>query len=341
MGIDDWHVVSRKKHGYRSYEDDVAKISISIYVSNLPETFSAKDLFHACNKYGHVVDSFIPLKRSRKPPLMAGTIRNSKSDDRTFRTPYCAWNNKASPKLCLLGYFDLLLDVVRIVRCRYRKVCVTCQESSFMNENIENVINEQEPPQDKISEDPFGIYNILNKQDNKEAGQDSDPFYPHGFTQEEEFFVCGIPNSFVKDNATISDYICGGSWYWALHVLRLSSEIKQKVSWGFEGDEMKFSKFFLGLLLERSSTLLLVVFSIDGDWIDDPMQVFGIKWRGWIHGCLLSGYGNIVLSNGCNLVRAAEFKFNKGLKQGYPDLMIRCDISSFYAVRHSSLANGS
>ncbi|GKF12649.1 hypothetical protein Tco_0050575, partial [Tanacetum coccineum] len=40
-------------------------------------------------------------------------------------------------------------------------------ESSFMNENIENVINEQEPPQDKISEDPFGIYNILNKQDNK------------------------------------------------------------------------------------------------------------------------------------------------------------------------------
>ncbi|GJX44890.1 RNA-directed DNA polymerase, eukaryota [Tanacetum coccineum] len=57
-------------------------------------------------------------------------------------------------------------------------------ESSFMNENIENVINEQEPPQDKISEDPFGIYNILNKQDNKEAGQDSDPSHPPGFTQE-------------------------------------------------------------------------------------------------------------------------------------------------------------
>ncbi|GKB66175.1 hypothetical protein Tco_0927587 [Tanacetum coccineum] len=28
-------------------------------------------------------------------------------------------------------------------------------ESSFMNENIENVINEQKPPQNKISEDPF------------------------------------------------------------------------------------------------------------------------------------------------------------------------------------------
>ncbi|GJX18526.1 RNA-directed DNA polymerase, eukaryota, reverse transcriptase zinc-binding domain protein [Tanacetum coccineum] len=86
--------------------------------------------------------------------------------------------------------------------------------SSFMNENIENVINEQEPPQDKISEDPFGIYNILNKQDNKEAGQDSDPSHPPGFTQEEEFYVCGDPNSFVKDNATISDYFVAvrGTW---------------------------------------------------------------------------------------------------------------------------------
>ncbi|GKA74371.1 RNA-directed DNA polymerase, eukaryota [Tanacetum coccineum] len=58
--------ISQEEHGYRSYEDDVAKISISIYVSNLPETFSAKDLFHACNKYGHVIDSFIPLKRSKE-----------------------------------------------------------------------------------------------------------------------------------------------------------------------------------------------------------------------------------------------------------------------------------
>ncbi|GJS99670.1 RNA-directed DNA polymerase, eukaryota [Tanacetum coccineum] len=66
MGPDDWQEVSRKKHGYRSYEDDVARISISVYVSNLPEVFSAKDLFHACNKYGHVVDSFIPQKRSKE-----------------------------------------------------------------------------------------------------------------------------------------------------------------------------------------------------------------------------------------------------------------------------------
>ncbi|GJR19238.1 RNA-directed DNA polymerase, eukaryota [Tanacetum coccineum] len=431
MGIDDWHVVSRKKHGYRSYEDDVAKISISIYVSNLPETFSAKDLFHACNKYGHVVDSFIPLKRSKegkrfgfvkfinvsnverlvgnlctvwvgryklqankarfgRPPLNGRNIRNSKSDDRhlggfkepnvrptngnketrnnSFASvlksnqpnnlsssnmihdsspaialdddclsandlscvaigkikdinalsnlsvilndegfddikisylggywvliqskscaskeklinhagvlnwfhelgnannsfvsdirlvwiaieglPMCAWNNKALSKIVSPWGTLTPVDLVEDSSLPYRKVCVTtkvstiindrtkiivkgkvywirirelepwspelddefCEsssddesvgeeknnsitgdandhvsESSFMNENIENVINEQEPPQDKISEDPFGIYNILNKQDNKEAGQDSDPSHPPGFTQE-------------------------------------------------------------------------------------------------------------------------------------------------------------
>nr|GEY82666.1 nucleotide-binding alpha-beta plait domain-containing protein [Tanacetum cinerariifolium] len=50
---------------YRSKEDDVSKISTSIYVTNFPETFSANDLFHSCKVYGHVVDLFIPLKRSK------------------------------------------------------------------------------------------------------------------------------------------------------------------------------------------------------------------------------------------------------------------------------------
>ncbi|GJZ97811.1 nucleotide-binding alpha-beta plait domain-containing protein [Tanacetum coccineum] len=50
---------------YRSKEDDVARISTSIYVTNFPDSFSAKDLFHSCKQYGHVVDSFIPLKRSQ------------------------------------------------------------------------------------------------------------------------------------------------------------------------------------------------------------------------------------------------------------------------------------
>ncbi|GKC04029.1 nucleotide-binding alpha-beta plait domain-containing protein [Tanacetum coccineum] len=48
---------------FRSKEDDVAKISTSIFASNFPDSVSAKDLFHSCKQYGHVMDSFIPMKR--------------------------------------------------------------------------------------------------------------------------------------------------------------------------------------------------------------------------------------------------------------------------------------
>ncbi|GKE33755.1 nucleotide-binding alpha-beta plait domain-containing protein, partial [Tanacetum coccineum] len=50
---------------FRSKEDDVSKISTLIFVTNFPDSFSAKDLFHSCKQYGHVVDSFIPTKRTK------------------------------------------------------------------------------------------------------------------------------------------------------------------------------------------------------------------------------------------------------------------------------------
>ncbi|GJX32206.1 nucleotide-binding alpha-beta plait domain-containing protein [Tanacetum coccineum] len=50
---------------YKTKEDDVARISTSVYIMNFPEMLSAKELFHACNQYGHVVDSFIPTKKSK------------------------------------------------------------------------------------------------------------------------------------------------------------------------------------------------------------------------------------------------------------------------------------
>nr|GEZ02175.1 nucleotide-binding alpha-beta plait domain-containing protein [Tanacetum cinerariifolium] len=49
---------------FRLKENVVSKISTSIFVTNYPENFSAKDLFHSCKVYGHVVDSFIPVKKT-------------------------------------------------------------------------------------------------------------------------------------------------------------------------------------------------------------------------------------------------------------------------------------
>ncbi|GJU33149.1 RNA-directed DNA polymerase, eukaryota [Tanacetum coccineum] len=50
---------------YRSKEDDLEKISVSVFITNIPDSCSAKELFNACKQYGHVVDSFIPNKRSK------------------------------------------------------------------------------------------------------------------------------------------------------------------------------------------------------------------------------------------------------------------------------------
>ncbi|GJZ29130.1 RNA-directed DNA polymerase, eukaryota [Tanacetum coccineum] len=50
---------------FRTKEDDVAKISTSVFIMNFPESCSAKELFQSCKQYGHVVDTFIPTKRSK------------------------------------------------------------------------------------------------------------------------------------------------------------------------------------------------------------------------------------------------------------------------------------
>ncbi|GJS30427.1 RNA-directed DNA polymerase, eukaryota [Tanacetum coccineum] len=59
------HNMILKNQRFRTKEDDVAKISTSIFVTNFPESFMAKDLFLSCKQYGHVVDAFIPTKRSK------------------------------------------------------------------------------------------------------------------------------------------------------------------------------------------------------------------------------------------------------------------------------------
>nr|GEX94763.1 nucleotide-binding alpha-beta plait domain-containing protein [Tanacetum cinerariifolium] len=71
FSIGEWLVLcpdlpSIQTNGFvHSKEDDVSRISNSIFVSNFSDQFSAKDLFNTCKQYGHVIDSFIPLKRTK------------------------------------------------------------------------------------------------------------------------------------------------------------------------------------------------------------------------------------------------------------------------------------
>nr|GEV75048.1 UvrD-like helicase, ATP-binding domain, P-loop containing nucleoside triphosphate hydrolase [Tanacetum cinerariifolium] len=50
---------------FRSKEDDVQQISTSVFVTNFPDQFSAKDLWNTCKQYGSVVDAFIPNRKSK------------------------------------------------------------------------------------------------------------------------------------------------------------------------------------------------------------------------------------------------------------------------------------
>nr|GEZ75136.1 hypothetical protein [Tanacetum cinerariifolium] len=79
MGIEDWNVVTRKKYGYNTKEHDLAKISILVYITNFPDSCSAKDLFQTCKAYGHVVDSYIPFKRSNQGRGLVSLGRSSHS----------------------------------------------------------------------------------------------------------------------------------------------------------------------------------------------------------------------------------------------------------------------
>nr|GEV08922.1 nucleotide-binding alpha-beta plait domain-containing protein [Tanacetum cinerariifolium] len=78
---------------YRTKEDDVTKISTSIFVTNFHESFSAKDLFQSCKQYGHVVDTFIPNKRSNADKRF-GFVRfiNVFNDERLVNNLCTIWN---------------------------------------------------------------------------------------------------------------------------------------------------------------------------------------------------------------------------------------------------------
>nr|GEW19921.1 RNA-directed DNA polymerase, eukaryota, nucleotide-binding alpha-beta plait domain protein [Tanacetum cinerariifolium] len=60
-----FYSIHEKKDDNKSKEDEVHKISTSVFVTNFPDQSNAKDLWNACAQYGYVVDAFIPNRRSK------------------------------------------------------------------------------------------------------------------------------------------------------------------------------------------------------------------------------------------------------------------------------------
>nr|GEY47217.1 nucleotide-binding alpha-beta plait domain-containing protein [Tanacetum cinerariifolium] len=68
-------------NSFRSKEDDVMKISTTMFVTNFPDESTAKELFCACSVYGHVVDSYIPNKRAKNGAQATNIIAGNLDDD--------------------------------------------------------------------------------------------------------------------------------------------------------------------------------------------------------------------------------------------------------------------
>nr|GEZ35583.1 RNA-directed DNA polymerase, eukaryota, nucleotide-binding alpha-beta plait domain protein [Tanacetum cinerariifolium] len=62
---EDWQEVPSRNHR-RSNADDVSKVAKSVFVTNIPEFVSARDLWKSCSVYGTVVDVFIPSKNQKQ-----------------------------------------------------------------------------------------------------------------------------------------------------------------------------------------------------------------------------------------------------------------------------------
>ncbi|GKE84647.1 RNA-directed DNA polymerase, eukaryota, nucleotide-binding alpha-beta plait domain protein, partial [Tanacetum coccineum] len=56
---------SSYRGSFRSNEDYMSMISLSIFVTNFPDSVTSRDLWKTCGAYGTVVDVFIPFKKSR------------------------------------------------------------------------------------------------------------------------------------------------------------------------------------------------------------------------------------------------------------------------------------
>nr|GFB62555.1 nucleotide-binding alpha-beta plait domain-containing protein [Tanacetum cinerariifolium] len=202
-----------------SKEDDLAKISTSIFITNFPEACSTKELFIACKQYGHVVDSFIPAKRS-KAGKRFGFVRfiNVFNEERLVNNLCTVWIDRCK----------LQANIARFHRPPVRKNVGTTNSNLHRNDGANSksfastlkshapVHTKSDPPSpaivldddclkesdlscsledntdhpkqpsfnapDPSLQDPFRIYKILNKNHVENSPSNGDPKFPPGFT---------------------------------------------------------------------------------------------------------------------------------------------------------------
>nr|GFB21091.1 nucleotide-binding alpha-beta plait domain-containing protein [Tanacetum cinerariifolium] len=210
----------------RSKKDNVQKISTSVFVTNFPGGYCVRDLWNTCKLYGHVVDVFIPDRRTKA----GNQVHNVGMEECPNMVLDETCLNYEDFSLCLLGKvkeFASLTNLKVVLEVPdwvpdfeedgeegYDVNDGSHEDDMYggVSENLKDVEGEsdreevsetnfKEVPDKSIfegnsvrkkdvhSEDPFGIYEVLN---NKRDGKNIDDKhedtlkYPPGFTPNEE-----------------------------------------------------------------------------------------------------------------------------------------------------------
>ncbi|GJY97938.1 RNA-directed DNA polymerase, eukaryota [Tanacetum coccineum] len=137
MGDCDWTEVSRKKKRFiigsqRSKEDEVQKLSTSVFVTNFPDLFNAKDLWNTCKQYGNVVD--VPKAASNDLSIKGGVTWV-----RDCGIPLKMWSKNTFNRIASI--WDTLLHVENQEdECYHRKrICINTNVKSNIFESFKAI----------------------------------------------------------------------------------------------------------------------------------------------------------------------------------------------------------
>ncbi|GJY67358.1 RNA-directed DNA polymerase, eukaryota [Tanacetum coccineum] len=286
----------------RTKEDDVMKISMSVFVTNFPKQTSAKDLWNACKQYGHVVDAFVPNKRS-KAGKRFGFVRFIK----VFDVEHLVGNLCKVKEFGVLENLKVALgnDGFTDIDLRY---LVGNDEMDNQRDNCDVDIGKVRNISDEVNFSPG--YNTFKKAGGESMDSDhcreSEGYRKGGsilivmdelikFSEKKllwDYLGHVIDN--WKDTVIImgdfnqlpvKDYRQRRCVVDTLHkhaeVVKLIQKVdklcameasqKGKIKWAIEGDEN--SKYYHGILNKKRNQLSIRGVLVEGDWVENPNVV--------------------------------------------------------------------
>nr|GEZ60503.1 hypothetical protein [Tanacetum cinerariifolium] len=188
---------------FRSKEDNVIRLSKSVFVSNFPDDFGSRDLWNLCQTYGKVVDVFIPNRKSKSGKRF-GFVRFIKVGDmdRLINNLRMLW----------VGRFHLQFNNVRYERPSLNKTCPPVHKPSFVSLNSRvSYANVASGP------NTSNRFAVLDK---PSLVLDDD---------------CGLVGDFSRH--VLGKHVGVNSWFQTLHLVTLDFVSTERIAWVDVEDE--------------------------------------------------------------------------------------------------------